>query len=99
MSHVRVWSFQPASGRESEFSAAYSGDGVWAKLFRQAEGFVGTRLLAPPDAGGRWLTLDEWQSRDAFERFQATLGETYRGLDEELAGLTSDEQFIGAFEG
>lgn len=99
MSHIRVWSFQPAPGQESAFAAAYSSDGVWARLFRQAEGFVGTRLLAPAETGGRWLTFDEWESRDAFDRFQGTLGEAYRSLDEELAGLTSDEQFIGAFEG
>lgn len=98
MTHVRVWSFQPAPGRESEFAAAYSGDGIWARLFRQAEGFVGTRLLAPREAGGRWLTLDEWASRDAFDRFQGTLGEAYQSLDEELAGLTSNEEFIGAFD-
>jgi heme-degrading monooxygenase HmoA len=99
MSHVRVWSFQPAAGRESAFAAAYSGNGVWAKLFGQAEGFVGTRLLAPEETGGRWLTLDEWESRTAFDRFQATLGDAYKSLDEELEGLTADEQFIGAFDG
>ena len=98
MSHIRVWSFQPAPGREGEFAAAYSGDGVWARLFGQAEGFVGTRLLAPEEAGGRWLTLDEWQSRDAFDRFQQAQGDAYRTLDEELAGLTADERFVGAFE-
>ena len=98
MSHVRVWSFQPATDREHEFAAAYAGDGVWARLFRQAEGFVGTRLLAPEEAGGRWLTLDEWQSRDAFDRFQLAHGDAYRSLDDELSGLTTDERFIGAFE-
>jgi heme-degrading monooxygenase HmoA len=99
VSHVRAWLFRPAAGRESEFAAAYSGDGVWARLFGQAEGFVGTRLLAPGDAGGPWLTLDEWESRAAFDRFQETHGEAYRRLDEELAGLTADEQFVGAFDG
>ena len=98
MSHVRVWLFQPAPGRESEFAAAYSGNGVWARLFERADGFVGTRLLAPEESGGPWLTLDEWESRAAFDRFQDDHGEAYRTLDEELAGLTADERFIGAFD-
>ncbi len=99
MTHVRAWLFQPAPGREEEFAAAYSGQGVWAQLFGQADGFVGTRLLAPDEAGGPWLTLDEWESRAAFQRFQNGHGEAYRSLDEELAGLTADERFIGAFDG
>jgi heme-degrading monooxygenase HmoA len=98
MTHVRVWQFQPAPGREEEFAAAYSEGGVWAQLFRQAEGFVGTQLLAPTEPGGPWLTLDRWQSRDAFERFQDDFGEAYRGLDAELEPLTAGELFIGAFE-
>ena len=98
MSHVRVWLFQPAPGRESEFAAAYSGNGVWARLFERADGFVGTRLLAPEESGDPWLTLDEWESRAAFDRFQDDHGEAYRTLDEELAGLTADERFIGAFD-
>ena len=98
MTHVRVWRFQPAPGREGEFAAAYSGDGVWARLFRQAEGFIGTNLLAPVASGGPWLTLDRWQSQGAFHRFQEEFGDAYRRLDAELAPLTGGELFIGAFE-
>jgi heme-degrading monooxygenase HmoA len=98
VSHFRVWLFQPAPGRAKEFAAAYSGNGVWARLFKRADGFVRTRLLAPDQDGGSWLTLDEWESLAAFERFQDQHGDTYRGLDEELADLTADERFIGAFD-
>jgi len=98
MTHVRVWQFQPAPSREAEFVAAYSGDGVWAQLFRQAEGYVGTQLLAPVEPGGPWLTLDRWQSQVAFERFQDDFGEAYRRLDAQLEPLTAGELFIGAFE-
>ena len=98
MTHVRVWRFQPAPGREAEFAAAYSGGGVWAQLFNQAEGFVGTTLLAPVEAGGPYLTLDRWQSLGAFDRFQDNHGEAYRQLDAELMPLTAGERFIGAFD-
>jgi len=98
MTHVRVWRFQPAPGRVAEFAAAYSADGVWARLFRQAGGFLGTTLLAPAESGGPWLTLDRWQSHAAFERFQEDCGEAYRRLDAELMPLTAGELFIGAFD-
>lgn len=98
MTHVRIWQFEPGPGREREFAAAYAGDGVWARLFEQAEGFIGTTLLAPVEPGGPWLTIDRWESQLAFERFQAALGEAYRKLDEDLSELTAAEQFIGAFD-
>lgn len=98
MTHVRVWQFQPAPGREAEFAAAYSGDGVWAQLFRQADGFLGTTLLAPAEPGGPWLTLDRWETHAAFDRFQQDFGEAYRRLDAELTPLTAAELFIGGFD-
>ena len=98
MTHVRVWRFEPVPGREAEFAAAYAGDGPWAQLFEQADGFVSTTLLAPDERGGPWLTLDRWRSRAAFDAFQQAQGSAYRTLDAALAELTADERFIGAFE-
>jgi heme-degrading monooxygenase HmoA len=98
MTHVRIWRFQPAPGRERDFAAAYSGDGIWARLFEQAQDFVSTSLLAPEEPGGPWLTVDRWQSRAAFDRFQQDHGEAYRALDVELEPLTVEELFIGTFE-
>ena len=97
MTHDRVWRFEPAPGREAEFAAAYSGDGVWARLFGRSGEFRGTTLLHPAEPGGPWLTLDRWASHASFERFQQEHGDDYRKLDLELAGLTSGEEFIGAF--
>lgn len=98
MTHVRIWQFEPRPGAEEQFVAAYSGDGPWARLFGRADGFLGTELLSPAEPGGPWLTLDRWQSRDAFDRFQAEHGTEYRALDGQLAFLTASERFIGAFE-
>ena len=97
MTHVRIWRFEPAPGREREFAAAYAGNGPWARLFGQAEEFLGTTLLTPDQPGGPWLTLDRWRSHAAFERFQDAHGDAYRTLDVELDGLTVDEVFVGAF--
>jgi heme-degrading monooxygenase HmoA len=98
VAHVRVWQFEPRPGREQEFAAAYASDGAWAQLFEQAEGFLGTTLLVPAEPGGPWLTIDRWESKLAFERFQGSLGEAYRSLDVALSELTAAEHFIGAFD-
>ena len=81
-----------------EFAAAYSSDGIWAQLFAQGEGFIGTSLLAPAEAGALWLTLDRWHSLGAFERFLEAHGDAYRKLDSDLSALTIGEHFVGAFD-
>lgn len=98
MTHVRIWKFRPAGGREKEFAAAYDAKGLWAELFNRARGYRGTELLRPLEAGGWWLTIDRWDSLADFEAFQRDFGIEYRGLDAELEGVAGDEEFIGAFE-
>jgi heme-degrading monooxygenase HmoA len=98
MTHVRVWKFRPAQGREAEFAAAYSSGGRWAELFQRASGYRGTTLLRPSDSGGSWLTLDRWNSAGDFEAFGQRFGGEYRALDAELKGVAGEEEFVGAFE-
>jgi heme-degrading monooxygenase HmoA len=98
MTHVRIWKFRPPAAREDEFAAAYGGSGAWAALFAKAEGYRGTELLRPLEAGGWWVTIDRWESPTAFETFQRDFGPQYRALDAELEGVAGDEEFVGAFE-
>ena len=98
MAHVRVWKFRPPAGREDAFVEAYASDGAWAQLFGQAPGFVGTALLSPVESDGWWLTVDRWQSRADFDRFDREFGDAYRALDEELEGVAGEEEFVGSFE-
>lgn len=98
MTHARVWKFRPPAGRAQEFVEAYCGEGAWAQLFRRAPGYRGTKLFAPHEPGGWWLTIDTWDSARDFETFGQDLGEEYRALDEELEGVAGEEEFVGAFE-
>jgi heme-degrading monooxygenase HmoA len=96
VSYLIVWTYDVTPGAESDFSAAYGPDGDWAKLFARAPGFLGTELYAD---GARFLTLDRWASKAAFDAFQTAFGDAYAGLDQKLAHLTQAQQRIGAFEG
>ena len=98
MTHVRVWKFRPPEGREQEFAATYSGDGVWAALFGKAKGYLGTALYRPGEPGGWWMTVDRWDSAADFETFGQAHAEEYRALDAELEGVAGEEEFVGAFE-
>ena len=98
MTQVRVWTFRPPPDREQDFAEAYGARGVWARLFAEATGFLGTTLLRPSEAGGVWMTIDRWASARDFEAFQRDFADRYRALDADLEGVAGDETFIGTFE-
>lgn len=98
MTHVRVWRFKPPADREVAFLDSYGPTGRWARLFAVTPDFKGTHLLRPEEAGGSWLTIDRWASREAFDRFQKVHGKTYRGIDVEMREIAGEEEYIGAFE-
>jgi 8-oxo-dGTP diphosphatase len=94
--HVLVWEFAPAAGRAAEFERAYGPDGDWARFFRRDPGYLGTELLR--GAAGRYLTIDRWRTRDAFEAFKKREAEEYATLDRRMEALTSHEACLGSFD-
>ena len=96
--YVIVWEFRPRPGAEARFEEAYGADGVWAKLFRQAEGFWGTELVRDERDQHRFLTMDCWESRQAYEAFRAAHQSEYEVLDAECEELTESEKEIGKLE-
>jgi len=94
--HVLVWEFAPATGRAAEFERAYGPDGDWGRFFRRDPAFLGTELLR--GAAGRYLTIDRWRTRDAFEAFKTRHAGEYAAIDRRMEALTSRETAIGAFD-
>jgi heme-degrading monooxygenase HmoA len=94
--YVILWEFVVPPGKADAFIAAYKDDGAWAKLFAQAEGYVGTELLCSTD-GARYITVDRWQHAEDFTRSQEQFGDEYKALDTELKGLTVRERRLGMF--
>jgi heme-degrading monooxygenase HmoA len=96
---VVLWEFDVKPGYEERFERVYGPDGDWVRLFRGDANYLGTRLLREASRDGIYVTLDFWQSRDAYERFQVTAREAYAALDAACEPLTASEQHIGSFEG
>ena len=94
MSYVILWTYEVAPEQAEAFRAAYGADGAWAQLFARAPGFIGTELYADAD---RYLTIDRWDSRQAFEAFHRDHGPAYRALDAQMERLTRSETRLGAF--
>ena len=64
---VTLWEFEVKPGSKELFERTYGRDGQWAELFRRHAGYLGTRLLQEVGAAGVYVTVDTWESREAYE--------------------------------
>jgi heme-degrading monooxygenase HmoA len=96
--YVVVWEFRAAAGAEARFEDAYGPCGTWARLFATGEGFVATELNRDLKDPARYITLDFWESKDAYDAFQARHAAEYAAIDRECEALTAEENALGAFE-
>jgi heme-degrading monooxygenase HmoA len=96
--YVVVWEFRPRPGMETAFEHTYGPRGSWAQLFSKGKGFVATELNRDMKDSSRYLTLDFWESKDAYNAFRAKHADDYAAIDRECEALTWEEKQIGAFE-
>ena len=95
---VVVWMFEAKAGAEEDFVRAYGPEGEWAKLFRRSAGFVDSALARDIGIARRFVTIDRWASRAAFDAFKAAAKPEYDALDARCRQLTRSERLIGHFE-
>jgi heme-degrading monooxygenase HmoA len=95
---VAVWEFRPRPGAEGRFEETYGPQGPWVRLFSTGEGFVATELNRDLKDPGRYLTLDFWESRDAYDAFRRKHAKEYAAIDHECEELTTEENLVGSFE-
>ena len=96
--YVVVWEFRAAAGAQARFEKVYGPHGAWARLFATGEGFVATELNRDLKDPARYLTLDFWESRQAYDAFRAKHAAEYAAIDRECEALTAEEKDLGAFE-
>src|SRR3954451_17747392 len=78
------------------FEQMYGPDGEWARFFSRGPGYLGTELLASGE--GRYLLIDRWFSRAAYETFLAANHAEYERRSGAGEGLYVREERIGTFE-
>jgi heme-degrading monooxygenase HmoA len=81
-----------------EFERAYGPDGDWAEFFGGGQGYVGTELLRDVENPGRYLVIDRWDSREAYQSFVEQHREEYMRRVDESAFYYDSELRIGTFE-
>ena len=96
--HVIIWEFHVSEVHQSAFETAYGPAGDWAVLFQRHPGYRGTELLRDEKRQGRYVTIDRWETRSAFDAMRATDAEAYATLDRRFDELTDRETLIGDFK-
>jgi heme-degrading monooxygenase HmoA len=93
-----LWQFDTTGEQAAAFAEAYGPDGPWVAFFRQAEGYRGTELFERTVEPHRFLTLDRWETRAAYEAFRRERATEYAALDAACEALTIRELFLAAWE-
>jgi heme-degrading monooxygenase HmoA len=95
--HIIIWEFVVREEHIQDFISACGSDGDWAKLFRRADGYLGTELLRSSRDPDVFLTIDRWESASCFEVFQERFGAEYKKMDTRFESYTSSEKKVGVF--
>jgi heme-degrading monooxygenase HmoA len=82
----------------TEFERVYGPEGEWASFFRTGRGYVGTELLRDVEVPGRYLVVDRWDSREAYNDFVAANRDEYMRRVDETAFHYEHELRFGTFE-
>ncbi len=93
-----LWEFVVRPETLDEFQREYGPQGAWVALFRQARGYLESILLRDPADPRRFLTIDRWQSAEAYQAFRSAFSQPYAELDRRCEQLTARETSLGVFE-
>jgi heme-degrading monooxygenase HmoA len=91
---LTLWEFEVKPGCEELFEKAYGAEGEWVRLFRRDARYRGTRLLRDVARERIYVTVDEWESREAYEEFREKWKEEYEEIDAKCDGLTLHEDYL-----
>ena len=90
-----VWEYDVRPEQLQQFEVVYGPDGLWAKFFRSSADYHGTELFRSVAGVPRYVTLDSWRSRSAYEAFRKANAEEYARLDEWCERLVQHERTLG----
>jgi len=95
---VALWEYEVKPGGEERFEKAYGPDGDWVRLFQSDAHYHETRLMQDSLRLGVYLTMDFWESREAYGEFMAGHRKEYEAIDAICGAMTLRERRVGWFQ-
>lgn len=96
--YILIWEFTVRSDLIEIFKEKYGSHGIWATFFRSDPGYIRTELVQDTSNIQRFLTLDFWVSKKAYDVFRSENQVTYERIDAECVALTEKEMFLGTVD-
>ena len=90
-----VWEFDVKPVKVAEFEKIYSPEGRWSVFFNLSPDYMGTQLYRNTQDENRFVAVDQWRSRTAYETFRKANAAEYSTLDEWCRQLLSHERMLG----
>jgi heme-degrading monooxygenase HmoA len=96
--YVYVWEFIVSADHTRAFERTYGPSGEWVQLFRRGSGYMRSELYRDRSRPQRFITIDYWESKEAWNSFRARFDKEFEALDAKCASWTASEVEIGRFE-
>lgn len=93
-----LWEYTVKPEQVANFESHYASRGTWAIFFQKSPAYRGTVLLRDPDVHHRYLTIDVWSDRAAYDAFRRDHAAKYEEIDRLCAEFTTAERCIGIFD-
>lgn len=91
-----VWQFDAQPERVAEFEEIYGAAGRWAEFFKLSPDYLGTELYKNIGDPHRFVAVDSWRSRVAYEAFRKSNASEYSTLDAWCRQLLTHERMLGS---
>ncbi len=95
--YVVIWRYRVDPDHEAKFVKAYGPKGEWAKFFSGSKAYLGTELLADDERPGEYVTIDRWESEEAYSTYLGEHEAEYGRIDRRCEALTLSESRVGAY--
>lgn len=94
---IYIWEYTVKKDLIDEFENAYNPDGEWVRLFKHADGYLGTEFHRDVAIPNRYITIDYWMSQAMCETFRQQYADEFKAVDALCATLTEREALLGEF--
>jgi hypothetical protein len=85
-------------GKRAKFEIVFGPNGIWARLLRQAEGYIATVVQGESPNDRKYRVRDFWKGHRGFEMFRERFSEDFARFDREIVDeLVEKQEFVGAY--
>ena len=92
-----IWQYRVNAEHINKFMELYGPNGEWDKLFGKSRDFQGTELLNQEGSDNIFITIDNWNSKEAYDAFIKDNRTDYNNIDQIGDAYTNSEKLIGLY--